>query len=249
MKYILSLLIVIWNPPFLWVSAFPPAAPVVVTPHGSHHIYKNSLNVVTTSHRNIKVAKSKTCLTAAPLSNLLIATLRGGAEAAINTSREGFYLQALGTYGTVTALVMNAALRLYSSTKFPLSDKKQSTSIFHSTFLAVTALCIVSGAFTAVLFNILGIYSKEALGMLNDVGYKAFKVSTANFTKWGFRAFLTALGSFVVSFQLSLYAKVISEEDDNKTGKVILWASIGLMLLGSFRIKQVIDLGSQFIFC
>ena len=53
-------------------------------------------------------------------------------------------MQVLAGYGTVTALIMNAALRLYSSTKFPKSDK-MSTKFFNTLFIAVTALCVTSG--------------------------------------------------------------------------------------------------------
>jgi hypothetical protein len=126
------------------------------------------MNVV----RTTRTRANNTRLQAAVFLAAVATMLRGGAASAasavVNFSREGFNLQVLATYGTVTALVMKAALRLFTSTKFPKNDKI-STKVLTSIFTAVTAFCVISGAFTATLFNILGIYSKSALGMLNEV--------------------------------------------------------------------------------
>ena len=175
----------------------------------------------------------------------------GGAEAAastaINLSREGYYLQVLAAYGTVTALIMNATLRLYSSTKFP-KDNKRRTRFLNSLFVFVTALCVLSGAFTAVLFNILGIYSKSALAMINDQGYLAFKIAMHDYTRWGFRTFLSTLASFVFSFNLSVYAKTENAEEDFHVRRVILPTTMALTLLGIWRIKKVINLATKYVF-
>mmetsp|Transcript_20239 Transcript_20239/g.29615 ORF Transcript_20239/g.29615 Transcript_20239/m.29615 type:complete len:235 (-) Transcript_20239:571-1275(-) len=178
---------------------------------------------------------------------------------AFNISREGYNIQVLATYGTITALVMNACLRLYSSTKFPknTNTNKQGTKNLEILFFAVTALCIISGTFTAVLFNILGIYSKSALGMQNDNGFLAFMAATKVYRIWGFRAFLTTLSSFVGSFLLSLYSNIMMHEKNSDysisnssklLGKVTWVTSILLTLLGTYHIKKVMNLATAFIF-
>ena len=100
-----------------------------------------------------------------PITPLLLA--RGGAmgAVAINLSREAFKLQSMDTYSTITALLMNASLRLYTSTKFARgppstnSDGSSKASVLprEYAFTALTTLCILSGIFTVLLFNTMGI--------------------------------------------------------------------------------------------
>ena len=204
------------------------------------------------------------------------ATKAGAATAAINFSREGYHLQVMATYGTMTALVMNAALRLFTSTKFPSTTSETSLQAFSKKqllainiasllFLLTTSLCIISGAFTAILFQLLGIYGKSALSMQNDVGYLSFQSATGGYATWGFRCFLTSLASFVASFLLSLSTKTIfSRENKNVAFKensifgnilsignaqiMIFTISILLTLVGAYHLKLVLNLASKYIF-
>ena len=134
------------------------------------------------------LAGSAACDASIVLSTIppLIQNLRGGAataaaaaaDAALNLSRESYLIQEMATYGTLTALVMNAALRLWTSVKF-----KREQPVEYYSFIISTALCVISGAFCAILFQLLGIYSKSALGMVNDDGYRAFQAATAIYRK------------------------------------------------------------------
>ena len=175
--------------------------------------------------------------------------VRGGAEVALNLARESFKLESMATYSTITALVMNASLRLYTSEKFargPTGENGKKTNLpAEYLFVASTTLCIMSGIFTALLFNILGIYSKESLGMANHAGYLAFQKATAVYRKWGFRAFLMTCLSFVSGFGLSVWEK--TQAGDRK-GQFILVGSIVLALLGVYHIHTVLNLASQFIY-
>jgi hypothetical protein len=180
--------------------------------------------------------------------------VRGGqlATNALNLSREGYSINELATYGTLTALVMNAALRLWTSTKF----SKEQHSFVSNSFTIATTLCVIAGAFTATLFQLLVIYSQSALGMSNDAGYASFKVATALYRKWGFRCFLTELTTFVYSFMISLYnnlwneAKAHPETRDlsKQIATYIMTGSIILVLLGTYHIKKVLDIATKFIF-
>ena len=42
----------------------------------------------------------------------LLQCIRGGASAAVDISREQLFVSGIGTYGTITALIMNASLRM-----------------------------------------------------------------------------------------------------------------------------------------
>ena len=108
-------------------------------------------------------------------------------------------------------------------------------------FNAATALCLMSGVFTAILFQLLTIYSKSGLGMGNDAGYIAFKTATQPFRVWGFRCFLTEMISFVVCFVSRLYNTMwdVSKQRGNEsalttTGKYIMGGSVVLMITGVF---------------
>jgi hypothetical protein len=189
--------------------------------------------------------------------NLLM--LRGGGAAAaaaatavsLNLSRESFLIQELATYGTLTALVMNAALRMWSTT----FSKDQSTLVGYI-FTISTALCIMTGAFTAILFQLLVIYSKSALSMGNDEGYMAFRVATAMYRKWGFRCFLTEISTFVFSFAICLYNKLwndarvhpVEKPLFQRAGVYIMAGFIILMAIGAYEIKNILNLATNLIF-
>ena len=121
-----------------------------------------------------RCARSRLCSTRVNPTHLWMAMdpitpvlLRGGAmgAVAINLSREAFKLQSMDTYSTITALLMNASLRLYTTTKFTRgppstnSDGSQKISVLprEYAFTALTTLCILSGIFTVLLFNTMGI--------------------------------------------------------------------------------------------
>jgi hypothetical protein len=194
---------------------------------------------------------------AAPsLATSFLLHLRGGASAALNLSRESYCITELAAYGTLTALVMNSALRLWTSTKF---SKRQHPFVCNS-FTISTATCVISGVFTAILFQLLGIYSKSALGMSNDEGYAAFKAATAIYRKWGFRMFLTELVSFVYTFMISLYNTLWIEWDEStqqetenpvvqrRVGTCIFGVSLLFILLGGFHLQKVLSLATNLIF-
>lgn len=178
-------------------------------------------------------------------------TLRGGAtDAVFDLGRESLKLQSMATYSTITALVMNASLRLYTSQKFQTEveengKRPKGVRTLEGVFTGSTVLCIVSGMFTAVLFNVLGIYSKEALGMRNESGYLAFAAATAIYRKWGFRAFLTTCISFIISFVTSVVEKTSNED---RAGQLILISSIIVLLFGAFHIQTVLALATKLIY-
>ena len=174
------------------------------------------------------------------------------ADAMLDMSRERYKLESMATYSTITALIMNACLRLYTSQKFAKDPETGATRWVQHVFSLLSIVCIVSGAFTAVLFNILGIYSKESLGMQNDMGYMAFQAATAIHRKWGFRTFLSTCLSFVGSFLLSVYERAQAGSKDKKflqsRGLWIFAIAVLLTGLAAFHIQHVLSLATELIY-
>jgi len=180
--------------------------------------------------------------------NSSLMMFRGGggaaAAAAIDMAREGHNLTTMASYGVVTALVMNSALRLYTSTKFK-SNVKRFDSVLPCVFYFLEALCIVSGVYTAVSFQLLGIYSRTAIGMGNMEGYVAFRAATAIYRKWGFRCFLTSLFSFMGCFMASFYNRM---SEYGRAGKSIFAVAACLAIAGSCEIFSILQLSSKIVF-
>ena len=139
----------------------------------------------------------------------------------------------------------------FTSTKFS-KDQHKAVS---NTFNIATSLCVMSGAFTAILFQLLVIYSKGALGMVHDTGYLQFKAATSAFRMWGFRCLLIEVISFLVSFLMSLYNTLWTDAREHrgqkgltKTGTGIMIGSVLLMLIGSYQIHVVLNLATKYIF-
>jgi len=183
----------------------------------------------------------------------ILQTIRGGAAttAVVNFPRESLTLQGMATYGTITALIMNASLRLWTSTSFSNDQNKIVPNVFN----IANAICMLSGVFTAILFQLLTIYSKSALGMGNDVGYMAFKEATKTFRIFGFHCFLTEMMSFLVCFMMHLYNTLWNNARQRghkslltPTGNVVMGGSVILMVVGIHLIRSVLSLASLHIF-
>ena len=143
------------------------------------------------------------------------------------------------------------SFRSWTSTSF----SKDQNRIVPNVFNIAAVLCMMSGVFTAILFQLVLIYSKAALGMGNDAGYLAFKEATHIFRIWGFRCFLTEMISFVLVFLSRLYNSLWNDARKQGrdtiltfTGKLIVGGSVVLMLIGSALIRAVLHLASQHVY-
>jgi len=126
-------------------------------------------------------------------------------------------LDGLSSYGVVTALIMNAGLRLYSATPKKMgtesgpddsADDKRRQKIENFTkvlFGFSVVASILAGAYTTVVFSLLGLYSKTALGLRRDLQYLEFISSTAQIRETAFDSFLLSLVAFEISFVSSIF--------------------------------------------
>jgi hypothetical protein len=161
---------------------------------------------------------------------LLTTVIRGGELFArqqserLDINRVRMRLEGLQAYGTLCALLANGCLRLYSSvsdtsrgsTETVDNDspnKAQSSKNIRKHlaldgFFLCVVLSVLSGSYTTVVFTLLPLYSKMALGRGYDAQFLQFWASTAGIRETGFTAFLLSLVSFEVAFVLSLYLRL-----------------------------------------
>lgn len=125
-------------------------------------------------------------------------------EAEFDLNRFKIRLEGLSGYGVVMTLLLNAALRLYSATPKKLDDRKTENAV-KILFVACISICVVLGTYTAVAFQLLGLYSKTAMGIGADDELVEFFEATASIRHGAFASFLCVLVSFKVSFVLSLW--------------------------------------------
>ena len=132
--------------------------------------------------------------------------LRGGqGEPLFDLTRVRIRLEGLHSYEVVTALFMNAALRLFSSTPKTLKAGEKSENIAKILFTIAIGCSVIAGAYTTVVFTLLGLYSKSAIGLGKDLAFVAFFDATASIRRSAFVGFILTLISFELSFVLSLF--------------------------------------------
>ena len=184
-------------------------------------------------------------LTAAPACIVPTATSlisRGGA-AALDLGRTKLRLEGLHQYGVVTALLMNASLRLFSMTPKKLDNDGSLQDKAKVFFTAAVATTVVFSAYTVIVFSLLGLYSKRALGLGEDAAFVEFFQATTMIRESGFNAFILALVSFKSSFVLSLWL--------NFEGKMRWWLSglvLGADLVGWYAWSTIAVLANKILF-
>ena len=150
-----------------------------------------------------------------------LSNIRGGgaaaaaADAAFDLTRARIRLEGLSAYGVTCALLMNAALRVFGSTPKTIQElpekegperrRVRAENIATVVFSASTCLSILCGLYTTIVFSMLALYSKTALGMGIDANYLKFFEMTASIRKSGFDMYVLSLLSFNGSFAMSLF--------------------------------------------
>ena len=137
-------------------------------------------------------------------------------------------LDGLSQYAVICALLLNVCLNIHFNTMKYLDNnvspvqrevRQKGSSIilyylsqFHYrgmkmvefVFILSSVFSIVSSAYTAVVFTLLGLYSKAALGMGCDTNFLLFFNSTQKWRESAFDAFFISLMNFEISFLSSL---------------------------------------------
>ena len=164
-------------------------------------------------------------------------------ESLLDMNRVRIRLEGLGTYAVVSALMLNGSLRLLSGTPKTMEKKKPVENAFKVVFCASILLSILSSVYATVVFSLLGLFCKTALGLHQDAQYVAFMDATAMERKRAFDAFLWSQAAFQSSFVSSLLLSYHGP---------LRWFSAGvatLLVVWSFRhwIK-IMNLAAKLIF-
>jgi len=113
---------------------------------------------------------------------------------------------------------MGGAIRLCLSTPRSVQvDSPRVENIAKNLFMSIVTLSIASGSHTTIVFALLGLYSKTALGLGKDAAFLDFFAATASARDIAFKCFLCTLVSFNASFVLSIFL--------NTKGKQRWWTS------------------------
>jgi hypothetical protein len=125
--------------------------------------------------------------------------------------------------------MLNGSLRLLSGTPKNLEKDKPTENVVKVVFCASTFLSVLSSVYTTVVFSLLGLYCKTALGLSQDSQYVEFMDATAAERRYAFDAFLWSLGAFQTSFVSSLFL--------NYQGALRWWSAgaSSLLVAWSFR--------------
>ena len=176
-------------------------------------------------------------------------SLRGGEASAavdhvldaVTTGRMKTRLESYGSLAVIAALLMNAALRMWSSAPadHDFSGKPWVRRLLRNVFLVASAISIIGGLYSTVIFALVGVYAKSAMGLGLDQQCAIFLKVTHIYRREAYNSFVAALVSFVLSFELAIVAKLKDEAAAVK-GAVVGASSLasGFLCERCFRVLQ-----------
>jgi hypothetical protein len=171
----------------------------------------------------------------------------GGSPTVLDLAHIKVRLEGFHAYGVVTTLMLNAALRLFSSTPKAKEGLVKGESVNNAAkflFTAFILLSVISGLYTTVVFSLIGMYSRTALGLDKDVNtLNAFFSSTQSIRDNAYHAFILSVLSFNSSYVLSLFL--------NYKGETRWWlvaVATALSLFSWWQWSTIIHAASQLIF-
>ena len=217
---------------------------------GAHHdLHDWALGMATTD----AVPTTPASVAASLALNLVVAAIaRGGAErfappttAALDMGRVRMRLEGLQLYATLTALLTNGCLRLYSSIKASKSESDSSRweTIALDLFYICTAVSILSGSYTTIVFGLLSLYCKTALGRGLDQPFLEFWAATTDIRESALESFLYTLVSFELAFILSLVLRF-----RGRRRKLLVSLACVMSLMSFRRWTQIMILASKHLF-
>lgn len=152
-------------------------------------------------------------------------------------------VEAILKYGVITALMMSTAIGIYANTPQVIQTGKRVHNGAIYLFKTFTCLTVISGTYVTVLFTLLGIYSKTALGSGLDAEFASFFQETRRMRQFGFNSFLVSLASFMVSFLISVFL-----DTHGQFRMVLLIPATALVVASAFSVAHVIQLATNSIF-
>jgi hypothetical protein len=145
----------------------------------------------------------------------------------LDMNRVRIRLEGLSQYASVSALLLNAALRLPSPKKLGEDKNENMVTCVYAISLTGTVL---SALYTIMVFSMLSLYSKSFLGMGLDNEYVDFVSSTNAIRKSAFVSFLSTIFCFNISYILSLFFQ--------QEGRFRYWITTGAVVVVAMTIHQ-----------
>jgi hypothetical protein len=139
---------------------------------------------------------------------------------------------------------MNTSLRLWSLVAQPANDAPTITQRAFDLFLVCVIISVLFGSYTTIVFTMISLYSKQALGRGLDSRFLAFYEATHALRDSGFRAFLYSLVSFQWAFVLSLFWKLRGHPRQKWT----VGAAFAISCTAGWRWLTVMKLASDLIY-
>ena len=132
------------------------------------------------------------------------------AETTLDLNRAKIRLEGLSTYGFLSVILVNCALTLYFTVPKNIISTNENNynrieNVIKILFSWCTIISILTSFNTAIIFSLISLYGKTALGMTKDTAFIAFMSSTASVRSLGFKSMLIALMGLKFSFALSVY--------------------------------------------
>lgn len=133
--------------------------------------------------------------------------LSGGAakQPVMDINRFKLRLDGLHTYAVITTLMMNASMRLFSATPKRFVAGEDARNIFKILFSIMVTVSILMGSYTTIVFSLLELYAKRALGRNQDGQVLQFFGQTQPVRELAYDTWVVSLVAFQASFVLSLF--------------------------------------------
>jgi hypothetical protein len=164
-----------------------------------------------------------------------------------NLQRVNIRLEGLGPYAVVSTLMLNGGLRLFSMYREEPDPVNQRINLL---FLALLVASILSSFLTAVVFTMISIHSKAAIGMGKDYAFEKYFAQTAADRTVGFRSLQVALVSFLGAFVLKAKLLLFKKKKEQQVGdgkSTLLMESAGgiaLSLIVGFILFRMLRIGN-----
>lgn len=168
------------------------------------------------------------------------------ADSALDIGRVRMRLEGLSAYATLCALLANGCLRLYSAVKVPKREEEKADKLkkrAYDAFYLFIVISILSGSYTTVVFTLLALFSKTALGRGYDAQFLNFWAATAGLRESGLESFLASLVCFELAFILSLFLRTEGERR-----KILVVLACLIALFSFSRWIKIMQLASSLLF-
>jgi len=186
-----------------------------------------------------------------------IALAKGGTQPFV-MDRAALRLDGLSAYAIVASILLNAALIVYGTILKEVKDTKyiypndvsaiKTTQIENIITIVASfsnVICILSAVYTTLVFSLIALYSKTALGLGLDSQFVAFFSATSFLRDSGFRAFISALVSFQISF---ISAVFLSTSKLGNARWILAWCGIFGSMLSSLSLFQILGSAKSLLF-